>query len=93
MRVTETIPIDAQHSIEFGIATWCQDRPKDEQVESIRNRYENEDGIFSPRGSSEIPLTDMEILVCECLKRDKLNIDEMSNILKEIAESIKRQIV
>lgn len=80
------------YRLEFGIATWTEKLPEAEQEESVRNRYDMEDGHFSPHNSSEIPLNDIEFIICECLKRDKLSTSSLINILKEIPPSIERQL-
>ncbi len=79
------------HFIQFGISTWTENEVVSEQTESIRRAVYNEDGKFSPHGSSEVPIEDMTLLVRACLQRDKLSINEMTDILSDISESIRRQ--
>ena len=91
MKVQEKIkhPSLPNHYIEFGIATWSEDDSNPE--ESIRRAVYNRDGVFSPHGSSEVPIEDIALLTKECIKRDKLSVEEMTELLSEIASSIKRQ--
>ena len=81
------------HFIQFGISTWTQDELESEQAESNRRAVYNEDGKFSPYGSSEIPLNEMGLLIRKCLELDKISIQEMTEILDEIPASILRQSV
>jgi hypothetical protein len=85
----DTIVIDPEHSIEFGKAPW------DSSVDTIRRRKNNPGGGYDPFSSSEIPINegflDIGRLVCECLKKDLINRSDMSEILKEIIESARRQ--
>lgn len=75
------------HFIQFGSATWSDiTNPS----ESVRRAVYNEDGVFSPHGSSELPINDMGLMIRECLKRDKINIDEMKRIQSEISASLER---
>lgn len=80
------------YSIEFGVSSWTQNLPESKQSQSVRNRYDTEDGRFTPHNSSEIPIEDIERIVCECMKRDKISILKISNILREAADSIERQL-
>ena len=92
MIVNERIehPVHDNHFIEFGISTWTQEQDEPNQTESIRRTVYNEDGKFSPHGSSEIPLEEMGFLFRECLRRDRVNIEEMIRVLSEISDSISR---
>jgi hypothetical protein len=83
-------PYLLNHFIQFGISTWTEDEPETDQTESIRRAVYNDDGKFSPRGSSEVPIEDMELMIRACIQRDKIGIEELTNILSDIAESIKR---
>lgn len=93
MKVTEAFPHPSldNHEIQIGVSTWTQNNPLDEQTESIRRAVYNEDGIFSPHGSSEIPIEDMALLIRTCIQRDKISHQEMTDILNDISESIQRQ--
>lgn len=79
------------HFIQFGISTWTENLSESEQQESIRRAVYNEDGVFSPHGSSEIPLNEMGMLLRRCLELDKISIQEMAEILDGISASIRRQ--
>ena len=71
---TESIahPEFPNHFIQFGISTWAEDLPESEQEESIRRAVYNQDGVFSPHGSPEIPLNEMGMLFRRCLELDKM---------------------
>lgn len=79
------------HFIQFGISTWTENELESEQSESIRRAVYNEEGKFSPHGSSEVPIEDMALLIRACIQRDKISIGEMTNILSDISDSIRRQ--
>lgn len=79
------------HFIQFGISTWTENLPETEQEESMRRAVYNQDGVFSPHGSSEIPINEIAMLFVKCLERDKIKIHEMDKVLDEISKSIKRQ--
>lgn len=81
----------ANHFIQFGISTWTQNEPRENQTNSIRRAVYSSQGRFSPHGSSEIPIEDMAMLFRECLRRDMITINDMNNILDEISNSIQRQ--
>jgi hypothetical protein len=93
MRVTETFPHPylENHKIQIGVSTWTENNPVDEQSESIRRAVYNADGIFSPHGSSEIPIEDMTLLIRTCIQKDKISPEEMADILNDITESMQRQ--
>ena len=80
------------HFIQFGVSSWTQDEHESEQTESIRRAVYNQDGVFSPYGSSEIPLDEMVLLFRRCLELDKFSIEEMTEVLDEISTSIRRQL-
>jgi hypothetical protein len=58
-----TEAIDERHSIEIGWSTW------NPEAVSIRNRYNQENGRFDPKSSSEIPIDDLPDLVRVALER------------------------
>lgn len=93
MRVTEAFPhpILENHAIQIGISTWTQNNEVEEQTESIRRAVYNDEGKFSPHGSSEIPIEDMALLIRVCIQRDKISRQEMSDILNDISASLQRQ--
>jgi hypothetical protein len=37
------------YAIEWGYVTWTENKPKDQKVFSIRNRYDKEDGGYNVR--------------------------------------------
>lgn len=75
MKVKEQIPHPTlpNHQIQFGTSTWTEDEPAGSRTESVRRAVYNEDGVFSPHGSSEIPMEDMPLLIRECVKRKKIS--------------------
>jgi hypothetical protein len=85
MQVRDSVPLGNGHSIEFGASTW------NPASESVRNRYDNPDGRFSPRGSSEIPLGDLEVIMVETAKRDLLDEVTAARIIEALAASITRR--
>lgn len=91
MNVIEEIdhPTLQNHKIQFGISSWTKDEAEENKTESIRRAVYNEDGIFSPHGSSEIPMEDMPLLIRECIIRNKISINDMADILDAISLSIR----
>jgi hypothetical protein len=63
MDVVFTETIDERHSIEIGWSTWNPNEV------SLRSRYNQENGRFDPRSSSEIPLRDLPELMRVALER------------------------
>lgn len=84
MNVKDTVELGSGHFIEFGYSTW------DPSQESVRNRYSTSTGGFNRFGSSEIPLDDIEGIVIETAKRDKLEKNEIVRIIKELLNSLER---
>jgi hypothetical protein len=84
MKVKDKTKISETHSIEWGYATW------DNNSISIRNRYDSiETGKFNKAGSSEIPWNDFKLMIEQSILKKKLNNQELSEILKCIADTIK----
>ncbi len=77
-----TVVLNKRDSIEFGGATL------DTSARSVRNRYNNKDGIFSPRGSSEIPLRDLPTVVIETAKNDWLKPARARQVIEALEASI-----
>lgn len=86
MNVQDCLKISDTHSIEWGTASWDDD---DEM--SIRNRYDTDDGRFTPHNSSEIPFGDLKTLVVESAKRDYISPEVAARMIEELAASISRQ--
>lgn len=82
---TKTKSITPSHSIEIGQSSW------DAQEMSIRSRYDGETGRFSPHGSSELPLYDLQPLMESAAKYNLLSPNECASIIYALADSIKRQ--
>ncbi len=78
------------YSIEWGNATWTENKDKENKAFSIRNRYSNEDGGFNLRGSSEVPWDDFNRMISESIKRRHFSKEELSVILADIAEYMKQ---
>jgi hypothetical protein len=93
MKVKDSIdhPEFENHYIQIGFSTWTENLPESEQEESIRRAVYNQDGVFSPQGSSEIPISEMGLLFRRCLELNKISIQEMTEVLDEISASIRRQ--
>lgn len=85
MEVRDTVDLGNGHLIEIGGATW------DANSTSIRNRYPTSTGEFSPRSSSEIPLSDIEALVTTVGERDLLEVSSCARIIEILSASILRQ--
>ncbi len=85
MNVKDSVDLGEGHLIEFGYSTW------DDSEESVRNRYPTITGGFNPRSSSEIPLHDVEPIVIEIARRDKLPKDAITRIMRELMNSLERQ--
>ncbi len=85
MIVQHSVPQGPRHSIEIGQATW------DPSQNSIRNRYDQANGRFSVRASSELPLADLEPIMREVAQRDLLTPSALARIMQELAASIQRQ--
>ena len=82
---TKTKNISPSHSIEVGKSTW------DDQEMSIRSRYDGETGRFSPHGSSELPLCDLQLLMESAATHDLLSPNVCATIIHALSDSIKRQ--
>ena len=85
MKVTHSNPVANGHSVEIGQASW------DENAFSIRNRYKTANGGFSPRSSSEFPISDLVPLAKFAAQHDKLSISECMQIITALSESVLRQ--
>jgi hypothetical protein len=76
---------DPEHWIEWGLATWTENKPMDQKDKSIRNRYNKESGGYNLAGSSEIPWDDFLHMIHESIKRRKFSKDELREILDEVS--------
>lgn len=85
MRVTDSVQIDERHSIEFGHSTW------DDTSTSVRDRWVTSSGGFSPRSSSELPLSSIPDIIIETAKRDLLDVQATALIIEALAASIARR--
>jgi hypothetical protein len=85
MNVAERVTLRPGHSIEFGTATW------NPAVQSVRNRYDNDDGTFSPRGSSELPLPDLVHIIVQCAQRNLIPSVDAERMIGALVGSIARQ--
>jgi hypothetical protein len=82
---TKTRIISPTHSIEIGQSSW------DPQEMSIRSRYDGATGRFSPHGSSELPLYDLQPLMASAAQHDLLSPNECAAIIHALSDSIRRQ--
>lgn len=83
---TRTRTIDHRHSFEVGQSSWDSNEP------SIRCRYDDATtGRFSPHGSSELPLHDLQPLMEVAAQNDLLDACTCAAIIHALAESIQRQ--
>ena len=85
MEVTSRTQISDTHWIEFGKATWNKDDT------SVRDRWATRTGGFSPRSSSEIPLSSVERIIVETAKLDLLDVATTARIIEALAASIARR--
>lgn len=83
---TKTRVISPTHSIEVGSASW------DDDETSIRSRYDGATGRFSPHGSSELPLGDLQPLMEVAAQHDLISPGECSAIIEALAASIRRRV-
>jgi hypothetical protein len=83
MEVDEKVQPTANHSIEWGKATW------DKKDKSIRNRYDTPAGKFNKAGSSEIPWEDFKTMISESIKRGKFSNSELADIMNDISNHLK----
>ncbi len=87
MNVKKTIPVDAEHSIELGGASW------DNSEMAVRRRKDL-NGRFDVHSSSEISISghlNISDLLIECLKDDLISPSAMTSIFTEILNSTNRQ--
>ncbi|WP_017221376.1 hypothetical protein [Moritella dasanensis] len=85
---SKTRIINDTHSFEVGISSW------NDEEKSIRCRYNAPDsGRFSPHGSSELPLSDLQPLIEVAAENDLLNIPECAAIIEALSKSIANQSV
>ena len=80
------------HYIQLGISTWTEHLPLNEQEHSIRRAVYNSQGIFSPHGSSEVPIEDMGLLFSTCIQHDTIGNKELVSIIYKAIKSIFRQL-
>ena len=81
-----TVVLSPNHSIEVGSSSW------DDDDTSIRCRYDGPTGRFSPNGSSEIPLTDLQPIMVVAALNNLLSVAQSSAIIEALAASIRRQV-
>lgn len=83
---SKTRVIDDSHSFEVGRSSW------DNASTSIRCRYDcPKTGRFSPHGSSELPLHDLQPLIEVASINDLLSTSECAAMIQALAASISRQ--
>jgi hypothetical protein len=83
---SKTRVISSNHSFEVGTSSW------DDGETSIRCRYDSADsGRFSPHGSSELPLWDLQPLIEVAAENNLLSIRECAAIIEALSKSINKQ--
>jgi len=92
MIVEEIIRFDdlPNYSIEFGISTWTENEKEENQTFSIRNRFDTEEGKFNVHASSELDFWDLEQLIIESLRRDRINRNRILEIVNAANQSLQR---
>lgn len=85
MIVRHRVPQGSRHSIEIGQATW------DPRQTSIRNRYDQSSGRFNLRGSSELRLADVELIVTVGAGLDLWPPSVLARMIQALAASTQRQ--
>jgi hypothetical protein len=83
MKVKKKIELGNGHKIEFGESTW------NTHAISVRNRYPNKKGGFSPRSSSEIPIEDVKLIVEESVKNGYISELQMIEIAEICLQKLK----
>lgn len=68
---SEPHPLYKEHFIQIGISTWTENEPIQLQTQSVRRAVYN-NGVFSPHGSSEVPIEDLLLLLKVCLIKGKI---------------------
>lgn len=86
MQVTKTVDLGNGHKIEIGKSTW------DENSVSVRNRYPTATGGFNVRGSSELPIYDIEEIVYVLADENLLPPNKLVDLIDALFESLKRQM-
>ena len=84
MKVNDKVQISESHSIEFGTSSW------NDSDASVRDRWTTKTGGFSPRSSSEIPLSSIADIIVETAKRDLLDAPSAARVIEALAASIAR---
>lgn len=83
-----TVVLSQHHRIEIGTSSW------DPSATSIRNRYDDPGTRrFSPHGSSELPLGDLEPIMAAASRHDLLNPATCARLIQVLAASIERQVI
>ena len=85
MKVQDEVDLGNGHIIEIGQATW------DDAETSVWNRYPTSNGGLSPRGSSEIPLADLNPILKAVADRDLLDLATTAQLIEALAASLTRR--
>ncbi len=85
-------PYLPNHYIQLGISTWTEHLPLNEQEQSVRRAVYNAHGIFSPHGSSEVPIEDMGLLFSTCIQHDTISKKVLLSTIYKAIKSIFRQL-
>jgi hypothetical protein len=84
MKVEDSIQINENHSIEWGIGVW------ENAGFSVRNRYKNQKGGFST-ASGHLPWCDFHLIILESIKRKHFSKKELNEVLKEIGNYLENE--
>jgi hypothetical protein len=84
MDVQYTLDLGDGHLIEIGESTW------NPQTRSIRDRWPTSTGGFSPRSSSEVPMSSLLPTLTFAAQHDELSAAECAEIIEHLAASIRR---
>jgi hypothetical protein len=86
MNVQQTLDLGDGHLIELGEATWDP-----QNARSVRDRWPTATGGFSPRSSSEVPMSSLVPMLTFAAQHDELSAAECAEIIIALANSIRRQ--
>ena len=85
MDVQYTLDLGDGHLIEIGESTW------NPRARSIRDRWPTSTGGFSPRSSSEVPMSSLLPMLTFAAQHDELSTAECAEIIEHLAASIRRR--
>ncbi len=83
MEVEHVRDLGEGHQIELGRSTWSEDD------RSVRDRWPTKTGGFSPRSSSEGPISSLVAMLEFVAEHDELPADECERIIAALAASVR----